>query len=492
MLFYSPEFIFIFLPVTLAGFYLFGHYQQRFAFMWLAAASLLFYSYWSITYLPLICASIACNYLAGSRIVLLRERGEGRSAFRVRNISIIANLLTLGYFKYLIFGVQQINWAFGFGINVGDIVLPIGISFYTFTQIAFLVDASRGEVKERSFVSYLLFVTYFPHLIAGPILHHKEMMPQFADRLNLRIRADNLAMGFSFFAFGLFKKVVLADGAARMVGPVFDGQAAPMPVEAWCAAIGYTLQIYYDFSGYSDMAVGLSLMFNVRLPINFFSPYQATSIIDFWRFWHMTLSRFLRDYLYIGLGGNRHGNLRRYLNLLVTMLLGGLWHGANWTFIVWGGLHGIYLCINHSWRKVSRNLPVLMKFPAVVTVPLATLLTLLSVVVAWVFFRSPDVATAWQILGAMAHLPENISWGTVQPNDVLWLAALLLWVLFAPNTNRLMNYSFGSTLPVKAGRKVLRWQPSTVWAGTIGFALFAAAAVGVTSQQKLEFLYFQF
>jgi alginate O-acetyltransferase complex protein AlgI len=492
MLFYAPEFIFIFLPATLAGFYLLGHYQERLAFLWLAAASMFFYSYWSITYLPLICASIIGNYGAGTWITRLHERSDNRGALLVRNLSIAVNLALLGYFKYLIFGVQQLNWILGAGIDVGSIVLPIGISFYIFTQIAFLVDASRGEVKEKSFVSYLLFVTYFPHLIAGPILHHKEMMPQFADKSNLRLRFDNLAMGLTFFSFGLFKKIVLADGAAALVGPVFDAQAAPLPVDAWCAAVAYTLQIYFDFSGYSDMAVGLSLMFNVRLPINFYSPYQASSIIEFWRRWHMTLSRFLRDYLYFGLGGNRQSKLRRYANLLVTMLLGGLWHGANWTFIAWGGLHGLYLCINHAWRGASHNLPRSLMLPDIISKPLSVLLTLLAVVIAWVFFRAPDFGTATHILGAMAQLPENLQWGKAQPKDALWLAVLLAWALFAPNTNRVMNYRFGSELAPQAHSPLLAWRPSIGWASTIGIALFAAAVVGATSHEKLEFLYFQF
>jgi alginate O-acetyltransferase complex protein AlgI len=240
MLFYTPEFIFIFLPVTLVGFYLLGRFEDRIAFLWLAGASLFFYGYWSATYLPLICASIIVNYGSGTWIMRLHEAGDDHRARTVRNLAIATNLALLGYFKYLMFGVRQLNWVFGTDIDVGNIVLPIGISFYTFTQIAFLVDASRGEVKDKSFVGYLLFVTYFPHLIAGPILHHKEMMPQFADKSNLRLRFDNLAAGLTFFGFGLFKKIVLADGVATMVGPVFDAHAAPLPIDAWCAAVAYT------------------------------------------------------------------------------------------------------------------------------------------------------------------------------------------------------------------------------------------------------------
>lgn len=492
MLFYAPEFIFAFLPVTLIGFYLFGRFQQRLAFLWLAVASLFFYSYWSVAYLPLVCASVVGNYAAGIGITRLRERGDEARARALRNAAIAVNLALLGYFKYLMFGVQQVNELFGAGFDVGNIVLPIGISFYTFTQIAFLVDASRGEVKEKSFVSYLLFVTYFPHLIAGPILHHKEMMPQFADRANLTLRFDNLAAGLTFFGFGLFKKIVLADTAAAHVGPIFDAAEAPLPMDAWCAALAYTLQIYFDFSGYSDMAVGLSLMFNVRLPINFYSPYRATSIIEFWRRWHMTLSRFLRDYLYIGLGGNRHGRARRYANLLVTMLLGGLWHGANWTFVVWGGLHGLYLCVNHAWRALCASGRVPRLLPRALAVPLSVALTLLAVMVAWVFFRANDVHAALRMLGAMARLPGELGWGKVQPQEALWLVALLAWALLAPNTNQVMRYRFGHDGVMPGGDTRVRWRPSMAWAGALGAALFATAVMGVTSHVKLEFLYFQF
>ena len=235
------------------------------------------------------------------------------------------------------------------------VVLPLGISFFTFTQIAYLVDVQRGIASEPSFLNYVLFVTFFPHLIAGPIIHHKEMMPQFqraADR-----PGGDIAVGSALFAIGLFKKVIIADFAAHYVGTAFTpgGDAVPLAM-AWEAALNYTVQIYFDFSGYSDMALGLSRMFGIDLPLNFNSPYKARNLIEFWRCWHMTLSRFLRDYLYFPLGGNRHGTVMRYTNLLTVMLLGGLWHGANWTFVAWGGVHGIGLMVNHLWR--NRNLPL--------------------------------------------------------------------------------------------------------------------------------------
>jgi D-alanyl-lipoteichoic acid acyltransferase DltB (MBOAT superfamily) len=275
--------------------------------------------------------------------------------------------------------VREANALLGTGWDAGTIVLPIGISFYTFTQIAYVVDTLQGKVTERSVLSYLLFVTYFPHLVAGPVLHHAEMMPQFRVRENLAPRAENLARGLTFLVAGLFKKVVLADGCAPIANAAFAGASAGLtPGDAWLGAIAYSLQIYFDFSGYSDMAVGISLLFNIDLPVNFHSPYRARSVVDFWRRWHMTLSRFLRDYLYIPLGGNRKGPLRRHANLLATMLLGGLWHGANWTFVVWGGLHGLYLVVNHLWRQhFGRQGP-----PVPAVSALYWLLTLLAVVVA--------------------------------------------------------------------------------------------------------------
>ncbi|WP_309246667.1 MBOAT family O-acyltransferase [Ramlibacter montanisoli] len=295
-------------------------------------------------------------------------------------------------------------------------ILPLGISFYTFTQIAFLVDTYQGKVTEFNFFRYALFVTWFPHLIAGPVLHHAEMMPQFARKAVCRIDWQNVAVGLSIFVLGLAKKVLLADSIAEFASPVFDGVKAgaqPMLFEAWVGALAYTLQLYLDFSAYSDMAIGLSLMFNVRLPLNFDSPYKATSIIDFWRRWHMTLSRFLRDYLYIPLGGGRAGNARRYANLMTTMVLGGLWHGAGWTFVVWGTLHGCYLLVNHAWRAFRRRHGWGEGGRAAALA--AGALTFLAVVVGWVFFRADSMASAVTMLQGMTGMPAW-PWPTRRPD----------------------------------------------------------------------------
>jgi len=310
----------------------------------------------------------------------------------------------------------------GTGFQLERILLPIGISFFTFTQIAYLVDAYQGKARESNPVHYLLFVSYFPHLIAGPILHHSEMMPQFADRRTYRFDVTNFGIGAAFFFIGLLKKVVLADGVQPFVAPVFEADPSYRLtfLEAWLGALAYAMQLYFDFSGYSDMAIGLSKMFNIDLPLNFNSPYKAHNIVEFWRRWHMTLSRFLRDYLYVPLGGNRHGRPRRYANLMATMLLGGLWHGAGWNFVIWGGLHGVYLACNYAWQGFRVN--VLGHDLERHTVPgrvAATALTFLSVVLAWVFFRATSLSAALNILQGMAGLH-----GVVLPEE--WQAALAI------------------------------------------------------------------
>jgi len=335
MLFNSYPFLLGFLPVTLIGFFAIGRVSRPGAAAWLTLASLVFYGWWSPAYVALLLASIAFNYTLGARIARARARDEPALARRLLIAAVTIDLATLGYFKYANFFLDTLTTVSGITLPAARVILPLGISFFTFTQIAFLVDAYRGIAREYNPIHFALFVTYFPHLIAGPILHHKEMMPQFARPRIYVPHAGNLAVGATIFAIGLFKKTVLADRIAPFVAPVFDGAAATPPtlLVAWGGALAYTFQLYFDFSGYSDMAIGLSRLFGVQLPLNFASPYKSRSIIEFWRRWHMTLSRFLRDYVYFALGGNRRGRLRRYVNLFLTMLLGGLWHGAGWTFV---------------------------------------------------------------------------------------------------------------------------------------------------------------
>jgi D-alanyl-lipoteichoic acid acyltransferase DltB (MBOAT superfamily) len=274
------------------------------------------------------------------------------------------------------------------------VLLPLAISFFTFTQIAYLVDSYRGETKEYDLLNYALFVTFFPHLIAGPIVHHKEIMPQFAAQTNLLKHHRNIALGLFLLAIGLCKKVLIADSFAQWASKGFDQLANLNFFEAWCTSLSYTFQLYFDFSGYTDMAIGASLLFNIRLPINFNSPYKASDIRDFWRRWHITLSRFLRDYLYIPLGGGRQGRYRAYVNLLVTFVLGGLWHGATWMFVLWGALHGAAMVMHRFWRELGLKLPVW----------LAWLVTFNFINITWVFFRAKDLSSAMNVLAGMAGL----------------------------------------------------------------------------------------
>ena len=355
--FYSCYLIHTFLFLDFSRLFFSGftasRYSHNLAALWLTAASLFFYGWWDVRFVGLLLGSIVFNYGAGYLI----GNGFFNKLKLLLTCAIISNLLLLGYFKYANFFIENLNHLAGSALTISEFILPLGISFFTFTQIAFLVDTYQGKVKEYNFIHYALFVTYFPHLIAGPVLHHKEMMPQFKEPSTYFFSYENLLAGLTIFFMGLFKKVVLADGIAEYVGPVFAAPAAGIPLtflDTWGGALCYTLQLYFDFSGYSDMAIGLSRLFGVTLPLNFHSPYKSVNIIEFWRRWHMTLSHFLRDYLYIPLGGNRKGNVRRHLNLIITMLLGGLWHGAGWTYVLWGGLHGLYLVINHGWYERLR------------------------------------------------------------------------------------------------------------------------------------------
>ncbi|CAI6051797.1 MBOAT family O-acyltransferase [Cohnella sp. JJ-181] len=426
MLFNSYPFIFVFLPVTVAGYFLLARLRARtWTQLWLAAVSLVFYAWWSIEYVPLLLMSIGFNFGMGRLLARTRKESVGkRRAWLAAGIA--ANLLLLGWYKYANFFAGTLSDLTGFEFTVRSVVLPLGISFFTFTQIAYLVDAWRGTASEYNLVNYVLFVTFFPHLIAGPILHHREMMPQFADEGSGRPQWTNIYQGTYFFCMGLAKKVIVADTFA---GYANDGFAhATGFFGSWAAALSYTFQLYFDFSGYSDMAVGIALLFNVRLPQNFDSPYKAAGIRDFWRRWHMTLSRFLRDYIYIPLGGNRKGEIRACLGVLVTFLIGGLWHGAGWTFIVWGALHGMAQIIQRLW-----SLRIGVKLPF----PVSWLLTFLFINATWVLFRAEDLQQAERLLAGMAGLRGGGSTAEFLANLVplLLAGAGLLLVLLPRNVN---------------------------------------------------------
>jgi alginate O-acetyltransferase complex protein AlgI len=445
MLFTTTVFVLAFLPLTLIGFFVFGRKSPPGAAAWVFAASLFFYGYWMPQYTLLLLASIVVNFGVGLQIARATSATKPSTSRAWLALGIIFDLSLLAYFKYANFFVDNVNELVGAQWQIGHVLLPIGISFYTFTQIAFLADTYLGRVGEYRPVHYGLFVTYFPHLVAGPVLHHAQMMPQFADKSIYRPNAAHLSAGLAIFAIGLIKKVVLADGVAPYADVVFaaaDAGRHPDAIEAWIAALAYTFQLYFDFSGYSDMAIGLSLLFNIRLPFNFDSPYRATNIIDFWRRWHITLSNFLRDYLYIPLGGNRKGRFRRYVNLALTMLLGGLWHGASWTFVFWGGLHGAYLMANHAFHAVTPR-PLQERFGSSrIFGAISWGMTMLAVVVAWVFFRAHSFTGAAHMLESMISGASGSSvhvdlWnaGLQVERGVHWCLMLAVIAFAMPNSN---------------------------------------------------------
>jgi alginate O-acetyltransferase complex protein AlgI len=492
MLFSSYAFLLVFLPVTWVIFRLVARLRLSAATMLtLVAASLVFYGYWSPKFILLLLLSVAFNYFWST----LLDRSPARSKLLLA-LGIGVNLAILGYFKYTNFLLENFARAGLLPQMKWDIVLPLGISFFTFVQIAYLVDIYTGIARRGGLLQYMTFVTFFPQLIAGPIVRYREVVPCYGGLRLCAMNYRSVAAGLGFIALGLFKKAVLADNLSACVDDAFDTMDKLSFMEAWGASLAYTFQIYFDFSAYSDMAIGVARLFNVDLPINFNSPYKATSITDFWRRWHITLSRFIRDYLYIPLGGNRKGAARQYVNLLATMVLAGLWHGAGWTFVLWGALHGAYLAINHMFRRISR------RFSWRVPAWAGWAATFACVNVAWVFFRADSISRAVDILKGMAgmngiivksrHLPsfliqalaaihipvvgETATWHYFEPSERnLFLAAATI-ALAIPNTWEWVQ------------RSVER-RPSRQTAIFIG----AVLCVSVLFLGRVnEFLYFQF
>jgi len=435
-------------------------------------------------------------------------------------LGVAANILLLGYFKYTNFFIDNANALFHGDFHLNAIVLPLAISFFTLQQIAYLVDIYRGEVARHSFLDYCLFITFFPKLISGPIVRFNEMMPQITNELKPKLTLSNVAVGLAVFFLGLFKKVILADSIGAYANPVFNAAADGVALSffnSWSGALSYTLQLYFDFSGYCDMAIGLGLMFGIRLPLNFYSPYRATSTTDFWRRWHMTLSRFLRDYLYIPLGGNRKGFPRQAINLMIVMVIAGLWHGAGWTFIVWGALHGLYLVINHSWRRLRSKLGYSTEKTTGTGTIVSVLITFIAVTVAWVFFRADSIGAAAAILQGMVGmngfvLPSGyhialggleqflgqigITFGPVigfSSIPVVWIIVSLIICWFLPNAQEYMsnyNPAFDRfSEEAKKPLRCLRWGPS-LWGATIIAVITVIAIIGLN--QTSAFLYFQF
>jgi D-alanyl-lipoteichoic acid acyltransferase DltB (MBOAT superfamily) len=481
VLFNSHIFIFLFLPATFFVYFYLNRFGDTAAKLFLVSASLFFYGWWNPLYLPIIIFSMLFNYTVG--VYLARRNLSSRNKKLLLAFGIVANIALLGYFKYADFFIENINLVANTSFEKLNVALPLAISFFTFQQIAYLVDSYRGETHEYNLLNYANFVTFFPQLIAGPIVHHKEMMPQFASRNNKYPHYANIAKGLFIFSIGLFKKVIIADTLAQWASAGFDHATTLNMAEAWVTSLSYTFQLYFDFSGYTDMAIGAALLFNIKLPANFDSPYKALHIRDFWRRWHMTLSRFLRDYIYIPLGGNQKGALRTYTNLMITFLIGGIWHGAGWTFLFWGFLHGFAMIVHRIWQQWGWRLPVI----------LAWFVTFNFINITWVFFRAKEWDDALKVL-------KGMFWGTLpsQQNILNFIHTLsvqnfrslfpslpydsyLLWWLFAAFSIALFF--------ANSNRLIERFKPRTLNALYAALLFLTAAA---SLERVSEFLYFNF
>ena len=516
MLFSSWQFIFVFLPVTLAVFLLLPARWRTANKVWLILASLIFYIYWKVQYLPLLLFSICFNYAVAEG--LLRYRGQRLSRVLLTG-GVGLNLVLLGYYKYTNFILSLLGQVARHDFGRFDIILPLAISFFTFTQIGYLVDVYRDQTRHYRFVDYAFFVVFFPHLIAGPIVRHWEVIPQFADR-DLKPKGTDFSLGFLLFLLGLYKKLLLADTVSGFAIAVYGTAEKGPPLtccDAWLGTLAFALQIYFDFSGYSDMAIGLARMFGIRFPGNFDSPYRAGSIVEFWSRWHMTLTRFLREYVYFSLGGNRCGPWRHALNILATMLLSGLWHGAGWTFVIWGGLHGFFLIVAHRWRVFVQKRGWQLRHWSYRAA--CVLLTFIVVLFTWVFFRAPTLATAGRVLASMTArhgltAPEALRdsgrntakvlkaiHATIVPGTVplkaqeyrwaLQLTALLLaLVWFMPNTQQLLMAYEPTIEPIK--RRPLFGLPINFAAGLFCGVVFFWVIRGYYVFPQSPFLYFNF
>ncbi len=499
MLFNSWQFILVFLPVVVLLYFWLNNRRLILAGrVWLLGASLFFYAYWNPVYLPLILASLLLNFALGASLVRghrAEQEGGVTGARSVRRRSLLlfgiaANLLALGYFKYTTFVLENLALASGQDFSIEPIVLPLAISFFTFQQIAYLVDSYRGETAEHDLLSYALFVTFFPQLIAGPIVHHRELMPQFASPRSWVVRYPNILRGLFLFGLGLFKKVAIADTFAVWATAGFDGGQPLHFFSAWATSLSYTFQIYFDFSAYCDMAMGAALLFNIRLPLNFNSPYQSLDIQEFWRRWHITLGRFLRDYVYIPLGGSRHGPFRTHTNLVVTFLIGGLWHGPTWMFVLWGALHGLALAVHRIWKGLGLRLPRM----------LAWLVTFLFVHFTWVLFRARTMDDAQRVYAGMFDLGSALSLQAAElpVADLAWAGWLSDWLL-----GMLPDALVGQVLPLLACTLafVLIWQRNAVqiadgplggWKLAGGVLLFSLGLYFCLAAASSVFLYFNF
>lgn len=496
MLFSSYEYIFFFLPIVFIGYFFLNH--KRFtegAKFFLILSSLFFYSWWDIKYLPILLLSMGINYILG---VFFQSNINTKKSFSRKSIlyfGIIFNISLLGYFKYVDFFIENLNYFYSEGFDLLKLTLPLAISFFTFQQIAYLVDSYNNKIEKQEFLNYALFVSFFPQLIAGPIVHHKEMMPQFSYLKTKIINQKNILLGTFIFLIGLFKKVVIADTFAVWANNGFDNLEVLTFFEAWVTSLSYTFQLYFDFSGYSDMAIGVALLFNIKLPMNFNKPYLSTTIQEFWHRWHMTLSRFLKDYIYVPLGGNRLGKFSTYKNLMITFIIGGIWHGAGWTFIIWGALHGTALIVHRIWQSINIRLNNII----------AWFITFNFINITWVFFRANDVETAIRIIKSMFDFKELVSLNNID--------LLILWkeLLYLPIQKYVYDYNifFNEFITKSIGWgyifiligfclifvNVDKYMKSRNF--IIGGIIFLTLIIGLSSmylniRESHEFLYFQF
>lgn len=482
MLFNSYEFLFLFLPIAVGGYFFLGSREKtsEWANIWLVGLSLFFYSYWDIKYLPLLLLSIGFNYMVSGYIIRYRKEKQKRNAKIVFLLGIVFNAALLGFFKYTDFFLENLNYL-GAHFSLLHIILPLGISFFTITQMVYLVDCYEGVAKERKLIHYALFVSFFPHLLAGPILYHRPMMKQFKDSSLRHVDWDNMGRGLSLFIIGLAKKVLIADSFVAVVAKGFAHPEQLTLVDGWTIAICYMMQLYFDFSGYSDMAVGIARMMNINIPINFDAPYRAYGIINFWQRWHISLTTTITNYLYtpMVMACQKITFGKAMAATFASMFIAGIWHGAGWNYIIFGSLHGLGLVLNHTWKR----------YHLWMWKPLGYILTLGLVLVAFVFFRAESVMVALQVLYAMIGgngvlLPQVVANFMNGHFDTNLMAlseydvprktlVVLLLVAFCPSSNDIIK----------------RLQPNYKWA----FALAGIFVYGIIHLSDVtEFLYFQF
>ncbi len=528
MLFNSPIFLFVFLPATVAAYIVVRQIAgPRAVLALLLVASIFFYAWWNPLYVPLLLGLAVFNFVVARGISAYRQAGRADRVSILLTFGVVVDLMVLGYFKYTDFFIETANTLFQADFMLQHILLPLGISFFTFQKIAYLVDASRGEVADHDLLEYCFFVMFFPQLLAGPITHHREIFSQLRGPWAFAVEPSNFMLGVTIFVIGLFKKVVLADHFGPLVGPAYESAAAGERLDfflAWQAAIAFKFQLYFDFSGYSEMALGAARLFGIQLPLNFNSPYRALNVVDFWRRWHMTLTRFLRDYVYIPLGGSRRGTWRLYRNLLITLALSGLWHGAAWHFVFWGAVQGSTMVINHAWRSIWRPINTWWSHS------IARLVTFFTLTMVLVLHRAPTMDVALQIYRGMFNLPETwretfgplagaLGWLGVRFDGppvesehlelVLWLIAWMAFMWFLPNTQQLLArwhpaYNYGLVErerdpPLIERLPPVRWLPSAIWplewrpniAGAVFVGVLAALAC-LSLRHVSEFLYFKY